>query len=147
MKKRVCFRCKQEKSIEEFKQYKTGINKGYCHSYCISCSQQYKKDNPWQMHYGSAYTRTHYPNDGQHRTYKKLEFNMTPNDFKDLWFRDRAYLLKKPSIDRIEEKKGYIKSNCRFIEFLDNIKLGHLKNRETIIEFAKNRKRINGRFA
>jgi len=72
---------------------------------------------------------------------------MTPNDFKDLWFRDRAYLLKKPSIDRIEEKKGYIKSNCRFIEFLDNIKLGHLKNRETIIEFAKNRKRINGRFA
>jgi transcriptional regulator with XRE-family HTH domain len=45
---------------------------------------------------------------------------MTPNDFKELWFRDKAYLMRQPSIDRIDSTKGYEKGNCRYIEFYEN---------------------------
>ena len=42
------------------------------------------------------------------------------DDMKELWFRDRADLMKCPSIDRIDNKKHYTKDNCRYIELEDN---------------------------
>lgn len=42
---------------------------------------------------------------------------MTVEDFKYLWFRDKAFEMKTPSIDRIDTKGDYIIENCRFIEF------------------------------
>lgn len=45
---------------------------------------------------------------------------MTVEDFKFLWFRDRAYLMKKPSIDRINSNGHYELNNCRFIELIIN---------------------------
>ena len=43
-------------------------------------------------------------------------------EVKTLWFRDRAYLLKQPSIDRIDGNGDYVFTNCRFIEMEDNRK-------------------------
>lgn len=42
---------------------------------------------------------------------KKLQF---------LWNRDRAWLLERPSIDRIDPKGNYCIKNCRFIELSEN---------------------------
>lgn len=50
---------------------------------------------------------------------------LTVDDFRNLWERDNASLLKTPSIDRIDPNKGYIEGNCRFIENSLNISLGN----------------------
>ena len=45
---------------------------------------------------------------------------MSVDDFKTLWFRDKAYLMRQPSIDRLDSNKNYELSNCRYIETLEN---------------------------
>lgn len=77
---------------------------------------------PWKAHYKSAYARCNNPN---HRGYKYyggrgIQLKMTIEEFKFLWFRDKAYLLKEPSIDRIDSNKNYEISNCKFIELKEN---------------------------
>ncbi len=37
-----------------------------------------------------------------------------------MWNRDKAHLLKRASIDRIDSNKDYTIKNCRFIEHYDN---------------------------
>ncbi len=54
------------------------------------------------------------------------EHSLKSSDFKILWFRDKAYELKSPSIDRIDNKKGYVAGNCRFIELSENTRNGRL---------------------
>ena len=55
-------------------------------------------------------------------TPKGITFHMTQDQFKYLWFRDKAYLMKKPSIDRKDTTGNYVIRNCRFIEFFENAK-------------------------
>ncbi len=76
------------------------------------------KNRPWYSAYKRAYDRTHTKTQ---RYFKRgLVFDMVEDDFKFLWFRDKAYLMKQPSIDRIKGKIGYKKDNCRFIELENN---------------------------
>jgi hypothetical protein len=81
--------------------------------------KKYFLKNPWARAYSCARVRTIRPD----RKYAKrgLKFEMTLQDFKDLWFRDKAYDLVRPSIDRIYSDVGYEKWNCRFIELKENI--------------------------
>ena len=72
----------------------------------------------WKIHYYNAHKRCSSPN-GEY--YKKgISFNITIEEFKFLWFRDEAYNLKRPSIDRINSQLGYFLDNCRFIELSEN---------------------------
>ena len=59
-----------------------------------------------------------------------LNMQLTKEQVKEIWFRDKAYLMKRPSIDRINRKKGYFYKNCRYLEFLDNLKRRVFKNKE-----------------
>ena len=62
---------------------------------------------------------------------------ITAEEIKILWFRDKAYLMKKPSIDRKDNNGNYEINNCRFIEFRENSSksnLDHPKGK-TILQY------------
>ena len=46
---------------------------------------------------------------------------ITKEELKQLWFRDEAYNLNKPSIDRKNPDGNYTLKNCRYIEMSRNI--------------------------
>ncbi len=50
---------------------------------------------------------------------------ITIEDIIRLWCRDKAHLMKNPSIDREDNNGHYTFSNCRFIELIDNVKKSH----------------------
>ena len=92
-------------------------------------NKRYREKNPWRNHLHFSRSRA---------KRKGWEHSLNIQDFKELWFRDKAWELKKPSIDRIDSSKGYIHGNCRFIERSENARLGVLgreaseKQRETV---------------
>lgn len=47
---------------------------------------------------------------------------LTKPQIKKLWYRDRAYRLKQPCMDRINPKGNYELNNCRYIERIENSK-------------------------
>ncbi len=77
--------------------------------------RRYRAKYPWANHFNASKWRA---------KLKGWQHSMSLEDFKDLWDRDKANLLKAPSIDRIDSKKGYHKMNCRFIERSLNSSIG-----------------------
>lgn len=87
----------------------------------VIVSTAYLKAHPWRVSYDRARDRC-LPT---HKYGKRgIKFLMTSSDFEELWFRDKAYLMKKPTIDRIQDGNygHYVKDNCRFVEMIDNLK-------------------------
>ena len=91
--------------------------------------RKYYEAHPWAKTLCYIMTRC---SEKSHRYYKKgiKNFISTP-DLKFLWFRDKAYLLKRPSIDRIDSKGHYTLGNCRYIELEENQRQGglHITNK------------------
>lgn len=83
-----------------------------------------KKDNKkWQESCYKAKQRCENTNNKAYKDYggRGIKFLMTSSDFEFLWFRDKAYEMDKPTIDRIDNDGNYELSNCRFIEHIENI--------------------------
>ncbi len=73
------------------------------------------KKKPWIKHYWLIKSRCN--SDKNSYYFKKgIKNFLTILNLKRLWFRDKAYLLKKPSIDRLDFRGNYTLDNCRFIE-------------------------------
>ena len=47
---------------------------------------------------------------------------ITEDQIKFLWYRDKAYFMKIPSIDRKDNNGNYTLDNCQFIEQSENTK-------------------------
>lgn len=86
--------------------------------------KDYRKRNPWKRHYETAKARCQNKHNASYNNYggKGIKFLLSAEEVKKLWFRDKAYLMKKPSIDRIKSYKHYTYENCRFLEFSLNSK-------------------------
>lgn len=102
--------------------------------------KKYIEMNPWYSSFNNARKRCSLK--GEYFR-KGIKFLMTIDDFKSLWFRDMAWKLNMPSIDRINSSGNYELSNCRFIEKTENDRLACL-NRcyETSISTKLNRNQV-----
>lgn len=81
-------------------------------------AEKYKHLNPWIIVYHNAKQRCENQNHNRYQYYggKGIKFLMTKNEIKQIYLRDQASKMKKPSFDRIDCNDNYIFKNCRFIE-------------------------------
>ena len=132
MKNKICSnsKCLQpEKPLSEFgkdSRHKDGLQ-----SQCKECNKEYKKEFyenfPWKQIFNNINSRCNNPKSINYKWYGKkgIKNYLTEEDIKFLWFRDKAYLMSKPSIDRKKSNKNYTLENCRFIELKDNVIKGN----------------------
>jgi hypothetical protein len=66
---------------------------------------------------------------------------ITAEELKELWFRDNAFKMKKPTVDRINNNSHYEYSNCRFIEQSANSSKRNENLKKPVLQYT-----INGVF-
>ena len=83
----------------------------------------YRKRNPWFAPYDNAKTRCTNPKNISYKNYggRGIDCELSLKEAKELWFRDNADSMKRPSLDRIDNDGNYSAKNCRFIELSENI--------------------------
>lgn len=152
MKTKICIGiCGLEKPISEFHKNK---NETYgVHYYCKECVKAYYQENkekfsnrnrkfhkkyPWVKILKSIKDRCENPKNSHYKWYgeKNIKNYLSKKDLKYLWFRDKAYLMDKPSIDRKNSKKDYTLENCQFIEHKEN---SVKDKRKPILQYDLNR--------
>jgi len=89
-----------------------------------------KKENRWLRHFYGAKARCENKMLPFYKHYggRGIKFLFSKVDFKSLWLRDKAWLLKRPSIDRINNDGDYEMGNCRFVELSENVKKEHINH-------------------
>lgn len=119
--------------------------------------RKFRERKPWYSHYYDAKTRCENKKSKSYYMYGAvgIKLLMTMDDMKNIWFRDKAYLLKQASVDRIDSKGNYEIGNIRFIEFYDNsingikkawgkrthCKRGHLLSQDNVHLFRSNNRK------
>lgn len=75
----------------------------------------------WERTWRSIESRCKWNKKNKDYYQKGIKNFLTIDDLKFLWFRDKAYEMKRPSIDRIDDTKDYTLDNCRYLELSKNI--------------------------
>lgn len=81
--------------------------------------ERYVKNNPWSRNRQKMLARCKH-NPAYNGERRKIEVQMTMKDVKNMWFRDKAYLMKQPSINREDTSLHYSVDNCCFMELNEN---------------------------
>lgn len=126
MKTKICKKCGKRKKLSEFHKHKS-TKSGYHH--CKECQHIYYIKNRLYIILRMIKQRCENPKRKEYKYYggKGIKCYLTLNDLKYLWNKNKGWLLKRPSIDRIDSNKHYKRDNCQFIELIENIKKGRSK--------------------
>jgi hypothetical protein len=86
--------------------------------------KRYLKKHPWVVNLNCIKSRCRYKSHDCYKYYggKGIKCLITLDEIKELWFRDGAKNMKRPSIDRLDNNGNYTFSNCRFVELSENSK-------------------------
>ena len=117
MKTRQCSWCKKILEIKHFPPKKEGC---WRYKTCKKCKNKRAKE---------IYTKNPLPkllSSIKHRCknsqyYRGIKCRIKVEDLDFLWQRDKGWLLKNPSIHRLNSKRHYARSNCAFIELSENV--------------------------
>lgn len=112
----------------KYKQNKSHILKRNC-----VYTKLLRKRKPWLVSLNKSRARCNNPKQHGFENYggKGIKCLLSKEEVQKLWFRDKAWLLKKPSIDRKNSSRNYIFDNCRFIELSINSALTSRTKPET----------------
>ena len=124
-KTKFCTKCKHEKFLDDFSAHK-GRKDGkdsWCKNCCKIIRKEFYRRNPWLIIFDHIKQRCNNPKCKAFKWYggRGIKCLITIEEIKKLWLRDKAKLLKRPSIDRKDNDGNYTLKNCRFIELHDNI--------------------------
>ena len=142
MKTKICTKCKIKKLLTEFSKHQNTIDNFNC--WCKECCSIYyalnkqkiqskaknnHKKAPWIRILRSIKSRCENKNSQDYKTYggRGIKCLITAEELKEIWFRDKAYLMDFPTIDKINNNGDYEFSNCQFLENVDNVKKQHNK--------------------
>lgn len=125
-----CMRIKNKQWAIQNKGKCSEYTRKYYHSNKEKCNKkrfQYGLLRKWQSSYTNARTRCTNANTPSYKYYGKrgIRFLLSPTQVQFLWFKDNAFNLKNPSIDRVNSKGNYELDNCKFIELSENSKKMH----------------------
>ena len=145
----ICRECQKEyakKYRENNKKYFKEYNKRYWREHKQKSSKRYEKyykENkrcmllknkiymkkllqkyPGYINWRTAKQRCNDKNDDSYKWYgaRGVRCFITLEEIGKLWYRDKAYLMKRPSIDRKDSNGHYTSDNCQFMELGDNVR-------------------------
>lgn len=125
MKTKVCSKCGERKKVSEFHK-DSRLKCGYradCKECKIKQKHNYYRKYPYKKTLTDIKQRCNNPNNKEYKNYggRGIKCLITEEEVKRLWFRDKAYLMDKPSIDRINNDGDYTYENCRYVELRENV--------------------------
>lgn len=112
----------QRYKIEGFQQHNRSFQTKRDSETNHKAFKAFKKRTPWLVHLFNARYRCTNKNATGYEYYggRGIKCNLTNYDAQALWFRDKAWTLIKPSIDRVDSDSDYTYDNCRFINLSEN---------------------------
>ncbi len=92
----------------------------------------------WYICWKACRQRCNNPKVDNYKYYggKGIKALITKEEVYSLWIRDKAYKMKRPSLDRLESNDHYTYSNCQFIELKDNVIKGNRLRGKEIKQFT-----------
>ncbi|KKU23320.1 MAG: hypothetical protein UX36_C0006G0016 [Microgenomates group bacterium GW2011_GWC1_46_15] len=113
----------KEQATEHRRQYRSSLKNSKAHvAHNLKSRAKKWAEHPWMKHHNSAkYCRR--------GIRKSLRYELTTDQVKFIWFRDKAMNMTRPSIDRKNQLDHYTFKNVRFLELAENISRSN-KSRE-----------------
>jgi len=133
MRQKKCSKCLEIKTINKFAIGQFG-KMGHC-SICKDCRNYsfkiYRKElrlkRPWKISLDHVRRRCVWvkedenSSDWKYYKSKGVKCELDEEKIKYLWFRDKAFKMKRPHIDRLDSLGNYTLSNCHFMECSEHI--------------------------